>query len=72
MLGQITSFSEGVGYGVIKAEDGSKYRFAKNDVVNLDERLIGHSVDFVVAARRPKDIIVMAGTAWSVFARAGA
>src|SRR5450631_4313839 len=57
MHGQITRFSEEVGYGVIEADDGSKYRFAKSEVVNLNGHLIGHSVDFVVAARRPKHII---------------
>jgi cold shock CspA family protein len=72
MHGQITSFSEDVGYGVIKAEDGSKYRFAKGDVMNLNGHLIGHSVDFVIAARRPKDIILMIGSPWTVFGRANA
>jgi cold shock CspA family protein len=67
MHGQITRFSEEVGYGVIEADDGSKYRFAKSEVVNLNGHLIGHSVDFVVAARRPKDIILMTGSPWSVF-----
>jgi cold shock CspA family protein len=67
MHGQITRFSEEVGYGVIEAEDGSRYRFAKSEVVNLNGHLIGHSVDFVVAARRPKDIILMTGTPWTVF-----
>ena len=70
MHGQITRFSEEVGYGVIEADDGSKYRFAKSEVVNLNGHLIGHSVDFVVAARRPKDIILMTGTPWSVFSGA--
>jgi cold shock CspA family protein len=67
MHGQITRFSEEVGYGVIEADDGSKYRFAKSEVVNLNGHLIGHSVDFVVAARRPKHIILMTGSPWSVF-----
>jgi cold shock CspA family protein len=67
MHGQITRFSEEVGYGVIEADDGSKYRFAKSEVVNLNGHLIGHSVDFVVAARRPKDIILMTGSPWTVF-----
>ena len=67
MHGQITRFSEEVGYGVIEADDGSRYRFAKSEVVNLNGHLIGHSVDFVVAARRPKDIILMTGTPWTVF-----
>ncbi len=72
MHGQITKFSEAVGYGVIEAEDGSKFRFAKSEVVNLNGRLVGHSVDFVVAARRPKDIILMTGSPWTVFGGHGA
>jgi cold shock CspA family protein len=67
MHGQITKFSEQVGFGVIEAEDGSKYRFDKSTVMNLNGRLVGHTVDFVVAARRPKDIILMTGSPWTAF-----
>lgn len=67
MHGQIIKFSDKVGYGVIKAEDGSKYRFAKSEVLNLNGRLVGHTVDFLVAKRRPKDIILMTGTPWTAF-----
>ncbi len=72
MHGQITKFSEKVGFGVIEAEDGSKYRFDKSAVMNLNGRLVGHSVDFLVAARRPKDIILMTGSPWNVFGGNGA
>lgn len=68
MYGRITKFSPKVGFGVIEAENGAKYRFAKDAVVNLNGKLVGHSVDFVVSARRPQDIILMTGTPWSVFA----
>lgn len=67
MHGQITKFSEKIGFGVIEAEDGSKYRFGKSAVMNLNGRLIGHNVDFLVAARRPTDIILMTGSPWNVF-----
>jgi cold shock CspA family protein len=67
MHGQITKFSEKVGFGVIEADDGSKYRFDKSAVMNLNGRLIGHNVDFLVAARRPTDIILMTGSPWNVF-----
>ena len=67
MHGQITKFSEKVGFGVIEDEDGSKYRFDKSAVMNLNGRLIGHNVDFLVAARRPTDIILMTGSPWNVF-----
>jgi hypothetical protein len=72
MHGEITKFSETVGYGVITAEDGSKYRFKKEQVLNLNGHLVGHTVDFVLAARRPQDIILMTGTPWTVFAGAAA
>ena len=72
MHGQITKFSDNVGFGVIEAENGSKYRFDKSEVMNLNGRLVGHNVDFVVAARRPKDIILMTGSPWTVFSGNGA
>jgi hypothetical protein len=72
MHGRITKFSDKVGFGVIEAEDGAKYRFAKTEVMNLNGRLVGHSVDFVVAARRPKDIILMTGSPWTAFGGIGA
>jgi hypothetical protein len=67
MHGRITKFSTKDGFGVIEAEDGARYRFAPTEVVNLNGKLVGHSVDFVINARRPKDIILMTGTPWSVF-----
>jgi cold shock CspA family protein len=67
MHGRITKFSTKVGFGVIEAEDGAKYRFAKDEIVNLNGKLVGHSVDFVLNSRRPKEIILMTGTPWSVF-----
>jgi len=67
MYGRITKFSDKVGFGVIEAEDGSKFRFEKTAIKNLNGRLVGHDVDFVVAARRPKDIILMTGSPWTVF-----
>ncbi len=67
MHGRITKFSNKDGFGVIEAEDGSRYRFAPAEIVNLNGKLVGHSVDFVVDARQPKDIILMTGSPWSVF-----
>lgn len=68
MYGRITKFSPEVGFGVIEAEDGGKYRFTKSEVVNLNGKLVGHSVDFMLNnARRPKDIILMTGTPWTAF-----
>lgn len=68
MHGRITKFSAKDGFGVIEAEDGAKYRFAKGEVINLNGKLVGHSVDFLVSARQPKDIILMTGSPWTVFA----
>ena len=67
MHGRITKFSPEVGFGVIEAEDGAKYRFAKDQVVNLNGKLVGHTVDFLVNARRPTEIFLMTGTPWTAF-----
>ena len=67
MQGRITKFSEEVGFGVIEAEDGAKYRFAKTEIKNLNGHPVGHTVDFLVATRRPKDIFLMTGTPWTAF-----
>jgi hypothetical protein len=68
MHGRITKFSPVMGCGVIEAEDGAKYRFAKDAIVNLNGKLVGHCVDFLVTARRPTEIILMTGSPWTVFA----
>lgn len=67
MQGQITKFRDDLGIGIIAGADGRKYRFTKSAVVNLWPQLIGQDVDFLLAARRPTDIIVMAGSPWTVF-----
>ncbi|MEI9901391.1 MAG: hypothetical protein WDN31_16040 [Hyphomicrobium sp.] len=67
MHGRITKFSAKDGFGVIEAEDGSRYRFTEREIVNLNGKLVGHSVDFVLNTRRPEDIILMTGSPWTVF-----
>ncbi len=67
MHGRITKFSAKDGFGVIEAEDGSRYRFTEREIVNLNGKLVGHSVDFVLNPRRPEDIILMTGSPWTVF-----
>lgn len=67
MYGQITKFREEIGTGVIRAEDGRKYRFVSAEVMNGEQKLIGHGVDFVLSERRPKRIIVLAGSPWTAF-----
>jgi hypothetical protein len=67
MYGQITKFRDDIGVGVIEAENGRKYRFAKSEIVNGADRLIGEGVDFLIVASRPRQIIMMSGSAWTVF-----
>ena len=69
MQGQITKFRRDIGVGVITAEDGQKFRFTEEEVVNLNGRLVGHEVDFLVDTRRPQEIILLTGTPWNVFGR---
>ncbi len=68
MLGQIESFRRDIGAGIIRCEDGRKVRFQRNHLVNARETIVGEEVDFVLDGRTPRDIIVLAGSPWSVFA----
>lgn len=68
MLGQIESFRRDIGAGVIRCEDGRKVRFQRNHLVNARETIVGEDVDFVLDGRTPREIIVLAGSPWSVFA----
>lgn len=70
MHGQIVKFHERIGFGVICADDGHRYRFSGTDIRNPNGRLVGLDVDFLVESRSPKDIILLHGSPWSVFARA--
>jgi cold shock CspA family protein len=65
--GRITKFNEEIGFGVIEADDGGKYRFVRSEIKNLNGHLVGHTVDFLVAARRGKEIFLMTGTPWTAF-----
>ncbi len=68
MIGSITKFRSKLGVGVIVAEDGRKYRFKKDQIVNMNGRIVGHEVDFeVTGVARPRDIVLMTGSPWSVF-----
>ena len=69
MQGQITKFRDDLGFGVIKTDDGRRYRFAGQQVRNATELKIGHEVDFVLHASQPSDIIIMSGSAWFAFGR---
>jgi hypothetical protein len=70
MQGQITKFHDTIGFGVIRAADGRKYRFSKSDIRNPNGRLVGLDVDFLIESRSPKDIILLHGSPWGVFAHA--
>jgi hypothetical protein len=70
MQGQIIKFHEGIGFGIISAADGRKYRFSRSEIRNPNGRLVGLDVDFLVESRSPKDIILLHGSPWSVFAPA--
>jgi hypothetical protein len=67
MYGTIIKFNDQTGSGVIETEAGQRYRFAKSEVRNPNGKLIGYGADFLVDTRQPKDIVLMQGTAWTVF-----
>ena len=69
--GEITKFRNDIGFGVIVADNGRKYRFTESEVINSTSSLVGLSVDFVVVASRPTDIILLNGSPWTVFGPAG-
>jgi hypothetical protein len=69
--GEITKFRNDIGFGVIVADNGRKYRFTESEVINSASGLVGLSVDFVVVANRPTDIILLNGSPWTVFGPAG-
>jgi hypothetical protein len=67
MYGQITKFRHDIGIGVIAAENGRSYRFAKSELLNDGAKLIGDNVDFIIVASRPRQIIRMSGSPWTAF-----
>jgi hypothetical protein len=67
MFGQITKFRDDIGVGVITAENGRKYRFAKDALISAPRPPLGEEVDFVVVASRPREIIMLSGSPWKAF-----
>ena len=67
MYGQVTKFRSEIGSGVIRAENGSKYRFSASEIMSGEQDIVGHEVDFVLSERRPRMIIVLSGTPWTAF-----
>ena len=56
---------------VIEADNGRRYRFARHQIKNQAEMLIGQDVDFVLEASRPTDIIMLSGSPWAAFGGLG-
>lgn len=68
MHGHVSKFRADLGVGIIRAEDGRRYRFRISEVRNPARRLIGQEVDFEIGdARLPRSIILMSGSPWAVF-----
>jgi hypothetical protein len=67
MNGKIVKFWDGLGQGVIRTDDGRKFRFSKAAVRNLGGKLVGIDVDFLVESRQPRDIFLMSGSPWTAF-----
>ena len=67
MYGEITKFHEDLGVGVIAAENGRKYRFSKSEIVSSARQLVGEGVDFIVDARRPRQIVMLSASPWTAF-----
>lgn len=68
MLGHIVSFRREIGVGIIRCENGRKYRFQRHSLVNARAELEGEEVDFLLSGVTPHAIVVLAGSPWSVFA----
>jgi hypothetical protein len=70
MQGRIVKFYDNLKVGVIETEDGRKYRFKPNQVVNPNGRFVGYDVDFVRPrpGGKAKDIILLTGSIFQVFA----
>lgn len=70
MQGKIVKFHENLNVGVIKTDDGRKVRFEPQEIRNPNGRFVGYDVDFVQPGpgRKAKDIILLTGSPWEVFA----
>ena len=66
--GRIEFFRADFGVGVIKADDGRKYRFQRHDLINAQNDLLGQPVHFAISGLTPQSIIVLAGSPFAVFA----
>ena len=71
MYGEITKFRRDLGVGVIKAEDGRKYRFERTAILNRRDDLEGQEVYFDPASLKAREVIVLAGSPWAAFGGIG-
>ncbi len=67
MHGQIIKFRDDLGFGVIRTDDGSRFRFTRGEIKNPNGKLLGLDADFLLDTRRAKDIILMHGSTWTAF-----
>lgn len=67
MHGQIIKFRDDLGFGVIRTEDGTRFRFKGSEIKNPNGRLIGIDADFLLETGRASDIILMHGSTWNAF-----
>ncbi len=67
MHGHIVKFRDDLGFGVIKTDDGSSFRFERSEIRNPNGRLVGLDADFLLDSRQARDIILMHGSAWNAF-----
>jgi cold shock CspA family protein len=67
MYGEIKKFRRDLGVGIIRAEDGRKFRFEGGEIRNRLEDLEGHEVHFQIGGLKARDIIVLAGSPWAAF-----
>ena len=67
MYGEIKKFRSDLGVGVIVAEDGHKYRFQRDAILNRRDDLEGQDVHFELGGLNPREIIVLAGSPWAAF-----
>ncbi len=67
MYGEITKFRPDLGVGVIKAEDGRKYRFDQSAIRNHNANFEGVEVYFDTGSAKARNVIVLAGSPWVAF-----
>lgn len=67
MEGRVTKFYRDLGVGIIAAENGRKYRFRTDKVMNRHLPIANQEVDFEVDGGHPTRIIVLAGSPWTAF-----